>query len=155
VIIVSDTSAISALIRIGKADLLPQLFEETLIPIAVRDELLRWHTDLPSFLSVRKVRQTEAVTKLCGELDIGESEAITLTQEVSADLLLLEEKKGGAFIATQRGPKVVRLPGVLLLAKRRGLLPNIAAALDSLERIAGFRVAASVREAVLHEAGES
>ena len=40
-IVVSDTSPISALIKIGKVDLLSQLFGQIIIPPAVETELLR------------------------------------------------------------------------------------------------------------------
>lgn len=37
-IVVSDTSPLTALLQIGKADLLPSLFGEVFIPPAVHDE---------------------------------------------------------------------------------------------------------------------
>ena len=47
-IVVSDTSPITALLTIGAAELLAQLFGEVVIPAAVRDELLRSHLLLPT-----------------------------------------------------------------------------------------------------------
>ena len=46
-IVVSDTSPLTALLTVGEADLLTQLFGEVIIPEAVRDELLRNHAPLP------------------------------------------------------------------------------------------------------------
>jgi len=46
-IVVSDTSPITALLTVGAEVLLPRLFDEVIIPGAVRAELLRSHPDLP------------------------------------------------------------------------------------------------------------
>ena len=51
-IVVSDTSAITSLIQIGQERALHVLFERVVIPIAVRDELLRFHTKIPDFVEV-------------------------------------------------------------------------------------------------------
>jgi predicted nucleic acid-binding protein len=51
-IVVSDTSAISNLLAIGLEGILHDLFGEVLIPPAVELELMRWHSELPTFLSV-------------------------------------------------------------------------------------------------------
>lgn len=40
-IVVSDTSPLTALLTVGAEDLLPQLFSEVVIPEAARDELLQ------------------------------------------------------------------------------------------------------------------
>lgn len=152
-IVVSDTSAISALMRTGRDGLLPALFEQVVVPVAVRDELLRWHSELPAFVSVRQTSRTDEVAALRAELDSGESEAIVLALEIAADLLLMDEKKG-RHIAMQRGVKVVGLLGVLLLAKRRGLLTEIRTVLDDLENVAGFRISLQVRDEILRVAGE-
>jgi len=43
-LVVSDTSPISALLQIGRAELLKDLFGAVCIPPAVKDELARLHT---------------------------------------------------------------------------------------------------------------
>lgn len=49
-IIVSDTSPITALMTVGQADLLANLFGEVIVPPAVHSELLRTHPSLqPGF----------------------------------------------------------------------------------------------------------
>jgi predicted nucleic acid-binding protein len=46
-IVVSDTSPLTALLTAGAADLLPQLFSEVVTPEAVRNELRRGHSRPP------------------------------------------------------------------------------------------------------------
>jgi predicted nucleic acid-binding protein len=152
-IVVSDTSPLTSLITIGRADVLPSLFETVCVPEAVRDELVRGHGQLPSFLRVDTVRDRHHVERLLGALDLGEAEAIVLAQELHADVLLMDER-AGREIAVREGVRVVGLMGVLLAAKRQGLIPSIRVVADELRRLANFRVADSVLHAVLHEAGE-
>jgi predicted nucleic acid-binding protein len=96
-IIVSNTSPINYLILIGQINLLPELFQQIIIPQAVYTELSdklaplpvqAWIATPPSWLKIQTVSQsTDAIANL---LDPGESEAILLAQELNADLLILE-----------------------------------------------------------------
>src|SRR5438105_851283 len=45
-IVVSDTSPLTALLTVGEVDLLARLFRDVIIPEAVRNELLKSHTSL-------------------------------------------------------------------------------------------------------------
>jgi predicted nucleic acid-binding protein len=54
-IVVSDTSPITALLAAKEADLLKRLFGEVVIPKAVEAELLRTHPELPPWLRVQAV----------------------------------------------------------------------------------------------------
>jgi uncharacterized protein len=84
-IVVSDTSPITALLTIGAAELLAQLFQEVVIPPAVRDELLRSHARLPAWLQVKAVQSPGQVRTYAQSVDLGEAEAIQLAQELHAD----------------------------------------------------------------------
>ena len=55
-IVVSDTSPLTALLTVQQAELLVQLFGEVVIPEAVAAELLRCHDKLPSWLRVEPLR---------------------------------------------------------------------------------------------------
>jgi len=55
VIVVSDTSPLSALITIGRADLLVTLFGKVYMPPAVEFELRQFHASLPPFLILQCV----------------------------------------------------------------------------------------------------
>lgn len=99
-IVVSDTTPISELTKVGYLDLLPELFGEIVIPQGVYDELttgqhlaVKIVQDL-SWLNVVEVENKQAVAKLqqLGKLDFGESEAIALTKEIKVDLLLIRDK---------------------------------------------------------------
>ena len=136
-IVVSDPSPLTALLTIGAADLLPTLFGEVIIPQAVRGELLRNHHHLPAWLRFESVRNQAQADNYAQTVDAGEAEAIELAKELHADRLLIDERKGRK-LAVQEGVPVIGLLGVVLLAKRRQLIPSARALLKRLEQDAGM-----------------
>ena len=152
-IVVSDTSPLTALLTIGQADLLVRLFGEVIIPEAVEAELLRSHSELPSWLKVRSVEKTAQALSYAKTVDMGEAEAIALAQELKADHLLMDERKGRR-LATAQGVSVVGLVGVILIAKREGFIGSARTLLLRLEQESGIYLSENVRETALRSVGE-
>lgn len=152
-IVVSDTSPLTALLTIGQEALLPQLFAEVVIPNAVRDELLRNHSDLPEWLRVVIIKDSTEARRLMEFVDKGEAEAIELAKELHAEHLLIDERKGRR-LAMQEGVPVIGLLGAVLLAKRRELIPSARTVLDRLEKEAGMYLSTEIREQALKSVGE-
>ena len=111
-IVVSDTSPLTALLTVAQADLLPKLFGEVVVPEAVRNELLRTHPQLPAWLRVQTVKDAFQAGLFAQTVDAGEAEAIELARELRADHLLIDERKGRR-LAVQEGIPVIGLLGVL------------------------------------------
>jgi uncharacterized protein len=153
VIVVSDTTAITSLLKIGRVALLRELFGEVLIPNSVCEELLKYHAGLPQFLLVRSVTDRKAVELLRREIDAGESEAIVLAEEVKADVLLIDEKHGRT-LAEQRGIQCLGLAGALLLAKENKLIASVGEVLQALEIDANFYLDAGLKKLLLARASE-
>lgn len=152
-IVVSDTSSVTALIQIGKADLLQQLYGEILIPQAVRDELLKSHASLPLFLDCQSVGSQTDVNRLLAELDRGEAEAIILAKERHADALLIDELDGRA-VARREGVIVIGLLGVLVQAKQGKFLGSVRDLVKELERVADFHLSEEIKMVAFRKAGE-
>jgi predicted nucleic acid-binding protein len=93
-IVVSDTSPLTALLTINEAELLTNLFGEVVIPPAVHLELLRTHPVLPNWLRVQALRDLAKTHIYSQNVDRGEAEAIALAEELRADHLLIDERKG-------------------------------------------------------------
>ena len=152
-IVVSDTSPITALLTVGAADVLPTLFGEVIIPEAVRDELLRTHSTLPDWMRVEPVKDRLGALRFAEEVDLGEAEAIELAKELHADRLLVDERKGRR-LALQEGLSVIGLVGIVLLARRRKLIPSARALLDRLEQEAGMYLSERLKDEALKTVGE-
>ena len=152
-IVVSDTSPLTALLTVGEERLLPLLFEQVVVPLAVRDELLRTHPVMPDWLRVVSVKDTGQVVEYCQFVDVGEAEAIELALELHADRVLIDERKGRK-LAIQEGVAVIGLLGVVLLAKRKALIPSARTLLLRLDQEAGMYLAPGIRDAALKTVGE-
>lgn len=152
-IVVADTSPLTALIQVDAADLLQELFDKISVPEAVRAELLAFHDDIPEWLEVRAVSDRGAVQRLCADIDIGEAEAIALAMELRADLVLIDERKGRSA-ARSEGVNVIGMLGVVLLAKKRALIPSARVLVEEIEKTAGAYLSRSVKEAALKTVGE-
>lgn len=152
-IVISDTSAITSLLQIGKEGVLQTAFSRVIIPPAVRDELLQYHTAVPQFIEVIAVANVSEVSGLMGDLDRGEAEAIVLAAEIKPDFLLIDDWAAREVAIGKKLP-VIGLLGVLVKAKRGGAIDSLSDVIDDLETKAGFRISASLRDEVLRLVGE-
>lgn len=130
-IVVSDTTPLISLMKIGRLNLVEQLFGEVQIPDAVYAELV----SNPEFgEEVRQIQRSLFIKRVVIEdekavdllrratgLDIGESEAIILSDSCRADLLLMDEIKGRQ-VAKQMGLHVMGTVGMLRAAYEEKLL---------------------------------
>ena len=157
-VIVSDTSVISNLFQLGELSLLEMLYEEVVIPEKVLDELAKvlGHAetvrDMP-WLSVKSASDKGLTSRLQAQLDPGESEAIALSIELKADLLLIVERRG-RHIAKQHGILITGLLGILIEAKSRGFTERVKPMLDRLIFDIGFWVSPKLHQDVLREVNE-
>jgi hypothetical protein len=86
-------------------------------------------------------------------LDHGESEAMVLYSEGAVELLLLDDGEARRMAATL-GMTIMGTGGVLLLAKRKGLISSVVENLNVLETRGAFRLSSAVRLRLAKEAGE-
>lgn len=87
------------------------------------------------------------------DLDAGETEAIALAMELGADLVLMDERKG-TQAARLLGLATIGVLGVLLEAKRRGLIQHVLPHVDRLVSELHFFVAPDVRTRLAELADE-
>lgn len=160
-IVVSNTTPLIGLATIGRFELLCQLFAEVHIPQAVYDEIVIAGQEkgiaihevrTSSWVKVVTVTDRLAVEVLLDELDAGEAETIVLARELSADWVLMDERKGRRKLDQLGLPKIGTL-GILLKAKEVGLLPAIRSDVEDLRR-RGFSLSQVVINAVLQQANE-
>lgn len=166
-IVVSNSSPLIALAKIGEFNLLHSLYEELLIPDAVRAEVTR--VDLNSeaielnrpgieevsgatWIRTVNVSNLAAIQLLRGRLDAGESEAIVLALELKADLLLIDEARGRR-VAQSQGINTSVTVGTLVAAKTQGLILELTPLLNAL-LASGFRMSQELYQTARKLAGE-
>ncbi len=152
-IVVSDTSPLTALLTVNQSEILPQLFAEVIVPRAVWQELQHSHPALPAWLTTRDVADSQETLRLAAMVDQGEAEAIELAKELRADLPLIDERKGRR-VASQEGVPIIGLLGVVLLAKRKSFIPSARVLLETLRVEAGIYLAESLVERALASVDE-
>lgn len=158
--VVSNASPLITLARIGKLDLLHDLYGEFTIPEAVWREVVVEGAGQPgadevkgaTWIKMHAVANRQLVHALQQELDAGEAEAIVLASEMEAELLLMDERLGRET-ARHLGLRYTGVIGVLIEAKRKGLISAVQPHLDALRDAAGFRVSDVLYTRVLQDEG--
>lgn len=159
--VVSNTSPLQYLYQLGLLDLLRQLVGRVTVPEAVVEELEAGRAlglDLPDITSLGWVivrTPASPPREFSPDLGRGETDALRLALEspVGGVKLILDDSKAREA-AGRLGLKFTGTLGVLLEAKRAGLLAAVRPHLDRLDEL-GFRVAGETRLAVLRLAGEA
>ena len=152
-IVVSDTTPLIALMKASQLELLQKLFGKILIPQAVYQELTSNEAFQEEAAAIRNCPFLEVVSISDGRvvdilrratgLDLGESEAIIYAESSSADVLLIDERKG-------RQVAVMGSIGVLSEAHASGLLTAEAfrIAIEKMQD-AGIRLSERLIQSVL------
>ena len=159
-LVAADASPLIGLAAAGAFDLLHRLFATVTVTAVVRDEVLAGG-DLPGAAELAeamragwiKVVDTESDTALFGDLDEGEASTLTLASQQAEPCLVLMDEALGRWHANEHGFTVTGLAGVLIAARRAGIVDSVRPYVDRLAR-SDFRISDSVVRAVL-QAGET
>jgi predicted nucleic acid-binding protein len=146
---VTNSTCLIALERIGQLSLLPEAFAHVVAPPAVHEEF----GSSPNWLRLLAPVDAALVAALNTQLGLGEAEAIAVATESPGSVLLLDDKKARR-VARQMGLAIIGTIGLLVHAKKRGIVPAIQPILDDLQRT-GFRVSAALRAEALRLANET
>ena len=135
-ILIADSSSLIALSICNQLDLLEKLFENVQVPISVYNEI-----DIPDKPESGKIKEflQEKISKadlssyIISTLNLGkgELEAMALYKQVKADYLLTDDKQARK-IAEYNKIKIVGSMGVLIMAKKQGLIKNLKPSLDAI-----------------------
>ena len=159
-LVVVNTTPIIALSLIGELDLLRILYGQALAPSSVEAEVRAGgrggigRTELQEASWLRIVSlQEPSRADLLADLDRGEAEVIALAQELSADLVIIDERLARRH-ARRLGLTLTGTLGVLLKAKQLGYVKFVAPLIDRMRRD-GIRLSDEVVAEVLALAGET
>lgn len=157
--VICNTSPFQYLHQIGKLEILPGLAGRVVVPPAVVAELAEGReqgVDLPDLADLAWVTvrapQSSAAAPLIADLGPGETQVLMLALESPGALVVLDDARARRVAEMRRIPLTGTL-GLLLDAKRVGLIPSVKPCLERLQTL-GFRLARPTRAAVLRLAAE-
>jgi len=158
--VIVNSSPLIFLAKLGLLDVLGELFEEVYITDGVYHETVvegHGHDEAlliaeASFLRRVSIRNHELFRFLLEMIDYGEAETIVAALENKFDLVILDDKDARK-VARGFGLKVTGTLGILLLARRKGLIPAVGPYIEELRKH-GFRISEDVLGKILESAGE-
>lgn len=156
---ISNTSPLQYLYQCELLDLLPALYGQVVVPEAVAAEIREGRVlgvSLPAMEEMPwtsiKAPKDPALLPLVADLGQGEREVLALGKESPGSLVILDDGLARRY-AGHLGLRLIGTLGILIRAKRQGLIAAVAPVLDQLDRLR-FRVDAATRAAVLLQAAE-
>jgi predicted nucleic acid-binding protein len=157
VILIADTSALIALSICDSLQLLDDIFTKVVVPEEVFIEAIK--SNKPEAQLIKKYLQGKVVKVdmgdfiyLDGYVDAGETEAMKLYKTLSADKLLIDDKRGRK-IAKLNNISIIGSLGILIHAKQLGLIREVKPRIDKITNSAIY-LNASLIEHVLEISGE-
>lgn len=142
--VVSNTGPLIALAKIDRLALLQQLFGEVFIPPVVHRELLgkagaeanRLDQALAAFVHVHTAPLAERELEVVAAtqiLDAGERDAVVLAYQMGQLSLIIDDRLGRQA-ARRLGLSVTGVTGVLIQAKKLGLIVSVRRELEMVRR---------------------
>ena len=147
--VISDTSCLILFDKIGQLHLLRQTYSSLIITPEVYQE---FNQPVPDWIQLKAVENKVRQQQFENLVDKGEASAIVLALELKHSLLILDDKKGRQ-LAQNLEIEITGTLGVLLLAKRNGIIPAIKPLLEQLMAI-DYRISPKIVSGVLRRAGE-
>jgi predicted nucleic acid-binding protein len=148
-IIIADTSCLIVLDKIGELDILNKLFVNVYVTKPIIKEFGK---KLPNWIIVEEPKTESHQKILETSLDKGEASVIALALESPGSLLIIDEIKGRK-IAQALGITITGTLGVLILAKKENIIPNIKPILER-KKATNFRVDPKLEESILIRCNE-
>ena len=145
--VVTDTTCLIGLERIGRLELLPDLFIPVLAPPEVDREFGRRFV----WLKIQKPQDSPQVRQLKAWVDDGEAEAIALACETG--LRLIVDDVQARAMARRFGVRIIGTVGLLVRAKHSGLIQLLKPVLNQL-KAEGFYIGNSLEQEALRLVGE-
>ncbi len=157
-IVISDTTCITNLMHIERLDILKNVFHSIIVPKKVYDELCtipkqKLILEVENWIICQTIQNITIYEQVITDLDEGEAEAITLAHNLSADYLIIDERKGRQ-IAENLGIKIIGLLGILVLAKQKNIISLLKPLILDLVNV-GFHLNEKLLNRVLQSVGET
>jgi len=149
--IISDTSSLLAFYEIGAMPVLQRMYSRIATTSAVQKE---FEYPLPTWVVVcEPLEEHVQSVRQRFKLDLGEITAIALALSLPKSTLIIDEA-AGRRVAKELGIQVTGTLGILLKAKKQGIIPAVRPLIRKLQAV-NFRMGVPLITAILSEAGEN
>lgn len=157
-LVIADAGPLIAFARLHQISLLPQIFVRVLVTDIVFRECAG-RSDFPESALIQEAvtrKQLELCTApdfsaFAQKIDAGEASAIAMAIDFGCGVLM--DDKAGRRMATNAGVPMIGTVGVLVLAKRKGLVPLVKPQLEKLAS-SGYFLNEEIIAAALIASGE-
>lgn len=150
IIVIADTSCLISLTKIRAIHFLKELYHDIFITEEIASE---FGEPLPDWIKVQSAKNKNYQKMLFIQLDKGEASAIALAFELKNVLLILDDLKGRKE-AEKLGFKITGTLGVLIKAKKTGLIKELKPYIETL-LASGFRVSQNIIDEILLKCNEN
>lgn len=158
--IVCNAGPLIALSMVGQLGLLASLYQHVIVPEAVFREVLSGGTE---GIGVEEIQEASWLERfpdldpeplLAKELGRGEAAVIATAHLVQARLVLIDERRARRIAEQAYGLGVKGSAGILVSAKRAGMIPAVRPLLDEMVR-QGYFLSSRLIERAAFEVGET
>ena len=147
--IISDTSCLILLDKIGELEILNKLFGVITTTTEVANE---YGQELPSWFEIKQPSDKNYQSIIETTVDKGEASAIALAIEFDDCLLIIDDLKGRK-LAHELGLNITGTIGVIVEGKLAGIIPSIKPILTKI-KLTNFRITDALEILILKRAGE-
>ena len=149
-VIISDTSYLILLDKIGELNLLNKLFGQVTVTPEIANEFRK---ELPDWFKIEEPINKTYQKILEASLDKGEASAIAFAIEQEDCLLIIDDLKGRKY-AEQLGIKITGTLGLIIDAKLSGYITSVKPILDKIKQT-DFRLSEDLEKRTLEKSKEA
>ena len=152
--IISNSTPLIILSKIGELEILKNLYGEIIIPRAVFEEVTIKSDAIKNFSWIKILEMQDKSNRKIyqAKLHNGEVEVMMLAKEISADLLIIDDNAAKKF-AKFLGFTVTGTLGILLKAKSEKIISEVKPILEKMQA-ENFYISDEIIKLVLKTAGE-
>jgi len=147
--IISDTSCLILLDKIGELEILNKLFGKIITTSEVANE---FGQPLPNWIEIQQPTDNNYQSIIEASVDSGEASAIALAFELDNCLLIIDDLKARKF-ANQIGLNIIGTMGVIVDAKLSGIIQSVKPIITKI-KLTNFRMTEQLEIVMLKKAGE-
>jgi len=148
-VVISDTSCLIILDKIGELDLLYKLYGTVFTTPQIAEE---FGDELPFWVEIKEVFDKQKIKLLETNLDKGEASAIALAMEYENSLLILDDHKARK-LALQLELIYTGTIGIIIAAKKKQIISSIKPIIEKIKQT-NFHITVELELQALKEADE-